>query len=253
MEPEPRYNIRAVARMTGVPAPTLRSWERRYGFPAPARTPTARRLYSEEDVRAVRWVRAQTERGLAAAQAIEWVIAGGAGTPALVEVGELWARGEIDVAAEHFYSNLVRRRLLALLAGQPAIAPQFTAALACLPGEQHELGLMMLALFLRWSGARVIYLGADQPVRDLIRLAQGRTIDAICLSAGREASWEALDDLTTGLAAVPNQPRIYLGGAAAQARAAPAAVRVLTGSLADAAAIIVSGGNGGAAAMPSQA
>ena len=77
MEADPRYNIRAVERLTGVPAPTLRSWERRYGFPAPARANTARRLYSDEDIRVIRWVRSQTERGLSAGQAIEWAQAGG--------------------------------------------------------------------------------------------------------------------------------------------------------------------------------
>src|SRR5215207_2790999 len=74
---EPHFNIRAVERLTGVPAPTLRSWERRYGFPVPQRTLTARRLYSEEQVRTIRWVREQTERGLSVAQAIEWAQQGG--------------------------------------------------------------------------------------------------------------------------------------------------------------------------------
>ena len=31
----PRYRIQAVSQMTGIPAPTLRAWERRYGIPAP--------------------------------------------------------------------------------------------------------------------------------------------------------------------------------------------------------------------------
>ena len=31
----PRYRVAAVERMTGIPASTLRSWERRYGWPRP--------------------------------------------------------------------------------------------------------------------------------------------------------------------------------------------------------------------------
>ena len=296
MASEPRYNIRAVERLTGVPAPTLRSWERRYGFPTPARTPTARRLYSDDDLRAIRWVRGQTERGLSVAQAIEWVQTGGDDalpspsggepasaqalihvllegvsrydeqtvepalsaafarypadevvtgviTPALVEVGERWARGELPVAAEHFFSNLVRRRLLGLLAAQPAITPRMTAALACLPGEQHELGLVMLALFLRWAGARVLYLGADVPVHDLIRLVQLRGIDALCLSAGAEASRQALIDLAEGLRRLSRPIRVYLGGAAAAGHPPPPGVTVPDGDLRTAAAAIVTGGH----------
>ncbi|MGD9892310.1 MAG: MerR family transcriptional regulator [Dehalococcoidia bacterium] len=267
MDVEPRYNIRAVEHLTGVPAPTLRSWERRYGFPVPARSSTARRLYSDHDIQAIRRVRAQTEQGLSAAQAIEWVQSGRGQrtdlnatialpspealieaqidgmrrfdesavesaltvafshypadhvlteiiTPALIQVGDLWKRGNIPVAAEHFYSHIIRRRLLSLLAAQPPLSSRMTVALACLPGEQHELGLLMLALFLRWSGARVLYLGADQPIDDLVLLSQTREIDAICLSAGGEADWSSLETLTIDLRQRPRPPRLYLGGAA---------------------------------------
>lgn len=39
-----------MARMTGIPADTLRMWERRYGFPKPMRSPTRIRAYAQEDV-----------------------------------------------------------------------------------------------------------------------------------------------------------------------------------------------------------
>lgn len=44
------YSIRAVAEQTGLSAHTIRAWERRYGFPAPVRTASNRRVYGEEDV-----------------------------------------------------------------------------------------------------------------------------------------------------------------------------------------------------------
>jgi methylmalonyl-CoA mutase cobalamin-binding subunit len=44
------YSIRVVARMTGIPADTLRMWERRYGFPKPQRTNTGIRAYTAEDL-----------------------------------------------------------------------------------------------------------------------------------------------------------------------------------------------------------
>jgi DNA-binding transcriptional MerR regulator len=49
-----RHRIRAVAELTGVPAATLRAWERRYGVPAPRRTSAAYRLYSDRDVELIR-------------------------------------------------------------------------------------------------------------------------------------------------------------------------------------------------------
>ena len=55
MNTEPRYRINAVAEMTGVPAPTLRAWERRYGIPRPGRSESSYRLYSDADVAEVRF------------------------------------------------------------------------------------------------------------------------------------------------------------------------------------------------------
>jgi DNA-binding transcriptional MerR regulator len=44
------YRIGAVSRLTGVPADTLRVWERRYGVVEPRRTDGGSRLYSQQDV-----------------------------------------------------------------------------------------------------------------------------------------------------------------------------------------------------------
>ena len=67
---EPLYNIGVVARMTGIPVATLRIWERRYGFPASARTAGGHRLYSEREINRLRWVKAQVDAGVQISQAI---------------------------------------------------------------------------------------------------------------------------------------------------------------------------------------
>src|SRR3712207_3329986 len=51
-------------------------WEQRYGFPEPARTPSGYRLYSAEDVLALRRVAAHRGRGVALDAAIELARAG---------------------------------------------------------------------------------------------------------------------------------------------------------------------------------
>lgn len=70
-----RYRIQAVSKLTGVPAPTLRAWERRYGVPAPARTQSAYRLYDEDDVALVKQMRDLCDAGMAAAEAARTVLA----------------------------------------------------------------------------------------------------------------------------------------------------------------------------------
>jgi len=68
-----RYRIQSVAEMTGVSAATLRAWERRYGIPAPQRTASAYRLYTDRDVELIRRVRELCENGIAPAQAAQMV------------------------------------------------------------------------------------------------------------------------------------------------------------------------------------
>jgi DNA-binding transcriptional MerR regulator/methylmalonyl-CoA mutase cobalamin-binding subunit len=62
MEQAPRYPIRAVSRLTGVPVDTLRAWERRYRVVEPARDRRGR-LYGEADVRKLRLLRLLVDRG----------------------------------------------------------------------------------------------------------------------------------------------------------------------------------------------
>ena len=64
------YNIGAVARMTDIAASTLRIWERRYGFPKPARSEGRHRLYTEKQVADLQRVKRQVEQGMRAGQAI---------------------------------------------------------------------------------------------------------------------------------------------------------------------------------------
>ena len=65
----PIYNIKAAAQMTGLLPVTLRAWERRYGLPAPQRGGQGYRLYSEHDVRTLRWLKGQLEQGMSISRA----------------------------------------------------------------------------------------------------------------------------------------------------------------------------------------
>jgi DNA-binding transcriptional MerR regulator len=91
--------------------------------------------------------------------------------PYLHRLGERWEAGAVSVAHEHFASNLIRGRLLGLAQGWgQGRGPG--AVLACVPGEQHELGLLAFGVALSRRGWRITYLGTDSPigaVADLVR------------------------------------------------------------------------------------
>jgi MerR family transcriptional regulator, light-induced transcriptional regulator len=77
-------------------------------------------------------------------------------------VGERWQDGRLSVAQEHFATNLIRGRLLGLARGWGA-GSGHRAVLACVPGELHDIGLIVFGLCLRERGWRITYLGADTP------------------------------------------------------------------------------------------
>ncbi len=66
----PVFNTKAVVQQTGVPAPTLRAWERRYTLLSPERANNTYRLYSERDIMMIHWLKERIDHGMSISQAI---------------------------------------------------------------------------------------------------------------------------------------------------------------------------------------
>lgn len=67
----PKYNVKAISTLVGIPPVTLRAWERRYGIFTPQRGAQGYRLYSEYDLRTLRWIKAQMESGMSISRAAQ--------------------------------------------------------------------------------------------------------------------------------------------------------------------------------------
>jgi MerR HTH family regulatory protein/GAF domain len=65
--------LKAVSRRTGVPAATLRTWERRYGFVHPMRSASGYRLYGDEEIARVLQVKHLLEQGVRIGEAMAMV------------------------------------------------------------------------------------------------------------------------------------------------------------------------------------
>lgn len=143
-------------------------------------------------------------------QALRDVIA-----PCLVGIGDGWARGEVSVGQEHLTSAAIRAKLERTLA-EPRGAVRGLAVLACAPGEQHELGLLMLACLLRADGWDVAYLGQSTPVADAVAVALGREATVLALSVTMPESVEALER-EFGELDRNGTPMTVVGGASASA------------------------------------
>ena len=131
--------------------------------------------------------------------------------PYLHEVGEQWQRGELTVAQEHFASNVVRGRLMALARGWGRGSGPL-AVLACAEDELHDLPLLLFGLALRSHGWRIGYLGADTPLPSLVQAVRELGPAAVVVSGTRRG---ALDGQSAGLQEVALLASLYVAGAAA--------------------------------------
>jgi methanogenic corrinoid protein MtbC1 len=146
--------------------------------------------------------------------------------PYLAGLGERWQRGTARVAMEHFASNVIRGRLAGLARGWGnGHGPQ--ALLACPPGEQHDLALMMFGIVLHHHGWRIGYLGANTPVEEVARAASVSRPDLVVLAVARP---QALEPIRTELTALARRFPLALAGAGATAQFADAAgARLMAG------------------------
>jgi DNA-binding transcriptional MerR regulator len=134
--------------------------------------------------------------------------------PYLQDLGERWKRGKASVAQEHFASSVVRGRLLGLARGWGlGLGP--AAVLACLPDEQHDLGLIAFGLALRSRGWRIVYLGPDTPIDTVAGVSRRIEPSLVVLNA---VSPERVRPVLPQLRALARRHTVALGGAAAEDR-----------------------------------
>lgn len=244
---EPLYNTRAVAQITGVPADTFRAWERRYGLPRPFRTPANQRLYSEQDIGVISWLRSRTDDGMTISQAIQRLkleapdvfvanqpaqptelesegtpqsarlqqrlldavvafdldgaerviddalsrysveaFCGRFVEPAFEEIGLRRGAGDVSVAVAYFAARILERRLVSLLAMVAPRSGRGSIVVASLPGEEHEVGLLVTAIALARRGWLVVYLGARIPTDALAAAVRAIRPDCVCLGAASD-------------------------------------------------------------------
>src|SRR3954463_14400700 len=134
--------------------------------------------------------------------------------PLLHELGDRWETGTATVGQEHFASNLVRGRLLGIARGWASgSGPAFV--LACPPGEEDDLALIMFGIARARRGARFVFLGADTPVATIAETAREVRPAGVVIAASRR---EPLSKASTELAAIVRDVPVYLGGPGADAR-----------------------------------
>ncbi|MFO0671955.1 MAG: MerR family transcriptional regulator [Polyangiaceae bacterium] len=169
------YRIATVAERTGVPEPTLRAWERRYGIPSPPRSSSGYRRYGEADIALVLEMRRLCESGMAASDAARVLSARrettGAEASAEDPGFDPYAASvrAIVAAVERFDDaglDLELRRLLMLGPGSEAFERVVRPVLTII-GDKWHAGELSVAQE-HFASQRI-----DTLLRDLLQLAPG--------------------------------------------------------------------------------
>ncbi|MGZ5978585.1 MAG: cobalamin B12-binding domain-containing protein [Isosphaeraceae bacterium] len=137
--------------------------------------------------------------------------------PALYRIGRGWQDNRISVAQEHLATAMVNSLLAREFAFEKPEPPNDrSVVLAGVEGNQHAVGLRVVADGLELAGWDVRYLGADTPTRSLVQLVRDERPNLVGLSASmphhlrsaREAIACLRDELDEA------RPAVLLGGLA---------------------------------------
>ena len=136
--------------------------------------------------------------------------------PLLREVGERWHRGELAISQERMVSSTVRRHLGLVLETYDRSARRQDIVFATLPGERHELGLLMAAIVCASRGFKTHYLGPDLPAPEIARFAReiGASIVALSVMSQEQLS-EVPGQLQALVADLDPGAVVWVGGSAA--------------------------------------
>jgi DNA-binding transcriptional MerR regulator/methylmalonyl-CoA mutase cobalamin-binding subunit len=134
--------------------------------------------------------------------------------PLMRELGERWDTGRGSIAEEHFFGFYLRNKLGARFHHRSHNQSGPKLLLACLPGDLHEIGLLLFALDASDHGYQTVLLGANMPLEELPAAVKKTACDALVLSGVIEPDESVIKDQLPRLVARLSIP-VFLGGAIA--------------------------------------
>jgi methanogenic corrinoid protein MtbC1 len=102
--------------------------------------------------------------------------------PLLRELGRRWETKDGSVAEEHFFGTYLRNKLGARYHHRTRRGLGPKILVACLPGEHHEVGVLLFALTAYEHGLRPVLLGANMPLGELPAAVKRAHCRAVVLS-----------------------------------------------------------------------
>lgn len=133
--------------------------------------------------------------------------------PLLKSVGDLWAAGLIQIYQEHFVSQQLMRFLNAEIINMQKTTKKPLVLLTTLPGEEHTLGLLMMAGLLSSHGISAINLGGEVPMEQIDQAVQQFHADIIGVTFSSAYPYSSIRAHLLELRElIPNDVDIWAGG-----------------------------------------
>lgn len=139
--------------------------------------------------------------------------------PLLARLGERWQELAGAIAEEHFFAMYMRSKLGARLLHDVRRVQGPRLLVACMPGEHHEIGLLLFCIEAAQTGMRPVVLGANMPLADLAAAQRRAACDAIVLSSSVDPHAGVIERELARLVREARVP-VFVGGAIATRRRA---------------------------------
>lgn len=102
--------------------------------------------------------------------------------PLITRVGEAWSRNELGIFEEHLFSQHLEKMFRTVLANMSPRNGRPRVLLTTLSGEEHTMGLLMVEALMAVEDVYPVLLGPQTPIDEIVRAAQLKQVDAVCLS-----------------------------------------------------------------------
>lgn len=134
--------------------------------------------------------------------------------PFFRRIGIIWQSGSINPAQEHFFSNLIRGKIISAT-DQISVLPALDAPTAILflpEGELHEIGLLFYNYALRKRGYKTIYLGQSVPYESLNRIYRITPPSIVITSITNPALPESFHSICSNVCRQAGHACVYFTG-----------------------------------------